>query len=262
MERSRSAPAHRAYTPTVPTAHRDDSTDPTGPAGSAAEALADVAALGPFFAVSIDPAEAADPLWRPFPDGVERLIETTAARLSAVEPRVAASTAQLSLAARLWSPVLGCALLHGVVPELTTLRHRPAAPGVVPLWLAQVRGRRCERAQDLAEAVYRTVVDTQLKTINAFVRERVPLAEGLLWGNAASALIGALRVIAAARPARADAARDLAARLLALGRLRGTGTLHGPGLGFRRRSCCLYYRVPGGGLCGDCCLEEPPAMHR
>ncbi len=26
---------------------------------------------------------------------------------------------------------------------------------------------------------------------------------------------------------------------------------------FRRRSCCLYYRVPGGGICGDCVLRRP-----
>ena len=25
---------------------------------------------------------------------------------------------------------------------------------------------------------------------------------------------------------------------------------------FRRRSCCLYYRVPGGGICGDCVLVD------
>jgi ferric iron reductase protein FhuF len=27
---------------------------------------------------------------------------------------------------------------------------------------------------------------------------------------------------------------------------------------FRRQSCCLYYRLPGGGLCGDCCFQRPP----
>ncbi|MGH3410268.1 MAG: (2Fe-2S)-binding protein [Streptosporangiaceae bacterium] len=32
----------------------------------------------------------------------------------------------------------------------------------------------------------------------------------------------------------------------------------GEGLGFRRHSCCLYYRLPGGGLCGDCALAAPP----
>ena len=36
--------------------------------------------------------------------------------------------------------------------------------------------------------------------------------------------------------------------------LSDTGTLGPDGEGFRRRSCCLYYRVPGGGLCGDCVL--------
>jgi iron complex transport system ATP-binding protein len=28
--------------------------------------------------------------------------------------------------------------------------------------------------------------------------------------------------------------------------------------GYRRTSCCLYYRVPGGGLCGDCVLTTQP----
>ncbi|MFK4144838.1 (2Fe-2S)-binding protein [Streptomyces sp. NPDC004065] len=31
-----------------------------------------------------------------------------------------------------------------------------------------------------------------------------------------------------------------------------------PGTVFRRRSCCLYYRVPGGGICGDCCFTRAP----
>jgi|GEM_PF-1837329 hypothetical protein len=48
------------------------------------------------------------------------------------------------------------------------------------------------------------------------------------------------------------------ATLLGTGRLRGTGQLTGTGLAFRRRSCCLYYRLPGGGLCGDCCLRRVP----
>ncbi|MEU1022927.1 (2Fe-2S)-binding protein, partial [Streptomyces sp. NPDC005904] len=38
--------------------------------------------------------------------------------------------------------------------------------------------------------------------------------------------------------------------------LRTTGTLDPAA--FRRRSCCLYYRCPGGGVCGDCCFERPP----
>jgi len=25
-----------------------------------------------------------------------------------------------------------------------------------------------------------------------------------------------------------------------------------------RRSCCLFYRLPGAGTCGDCVLDERP----
>ncbi|MBC7271137.1 MAG: (2Fe-2S)-binding protein, partial [Streptomyces sp.] len=82
------------------------------------------------------------------------------------------------------------------------------------------------------------------------------------WGNAASALTGAARQLD--RWARAEGRPDVAARsgaltrrLLADPRLTGTGTL--TGTAFRRRSCCLYYRLPGGGLCGDCCFTRAPA---
>jgi len=77
-------------------------------------------------------------------------------------------------------------------------------------------------------------------------------ASGLLWGNAASALVGAVRQLG---PHGAGArARALAAELLAHPLLEGAldpRTL-------RRRSCCLYYRLPGGGVCGDCCFTRAP----
>jgi hypothetical protein len=57
----------------------------------------------------------------------------------------------------------------------------------------------------------------------------------------------------------------VAGRLLAgpSGLLAGTGELRPPrppdrDWSFRRRSCCLYYRVPGGELCGDCVLSHRP----
>lgn len=60
-----------------------------------------------------------------------------------------------------------------------------------------------------------------------------------------------------ARGADADVgARALAAELFTHPRLAPTGTLTGSA--FRRRSCCLYYRVPGGGICGDCCFTRNP----
>jgi hypothetical protein len=87
----------------------------------------------------------------------------------------------------------------------------------------------------------------------------VRLAAGLLRGNAASALIGALSVLTTARPELAGQAGQLAQALLRTSYLRQAGTLNDTEpMTFRRRSCCLYYRVPGGGLCGDCCFRRPP----
>ncbi|MEV0504296.1 (2Fe-2S)-binding protein, partial [Streptomyces spectabilis] len=58
------------------------------------------------------------------------------------------------------------------------------------------------------------------------------------------------------RPDAGQRALALATDLFALPELRSTGTLDGTA--FRRRSCCLYYRCPNGGLCGDCCFDRPP----
>ncbi|MGB3523980.1 MAG: (2Fe-2S)-binding protein, partial [Mycobacterium sp.] len=32
------------------------------------------------------------------------------------------------------------------------------------------------------------------------------------------------------------------------------------GTDYRRASCCLFYRTPGGGLCGDCALTHKPQV--
>ena len=90
------------------------------------------------------------------------------------------------------------------------------------------------------------------------------ISTGLLTGNAASALVSGLALLAG--KLRPDW-RSLAAHALAQPALRGGGSWggspeHGGGPGhggdgaavFVRRSCCLYYRVAGGGLCADCPL--------
>ena len=71
-------------------------------------------------------------------------------------------------------------------------------------------------------------------------------------------MTGALGELVRANPRLAWLARQLAGLLLSTLGLRGGGDLADAALTFRRRSCCLYYRVPGGGLCGDCCLDRPP----
>jgi ferric iron reductase protein FhuF len=80
--------------------------------------------------------------------------------------------------------------------------------------------------------------------------EQNSLSPQVLSGNITSAVFGAARMVGVARPDLAPAAREAAATLLA-GPLAGTGVL---GETFVRSSCCLYYRIPGGGYCGDCVL--------
>ena len=149
--------------------------------------------------------------------------------------------------------MLGDGLLAGIVPDLADLQVRteePASP--LDLALPGPTGWRAADPAALAELSYRVVVAGHLEPLALPLGGEV--AEGLLWGNAASAMAGALGVLVRARPGLRDRATALAAALLAHGRLADTGQLGvtGEGLGFRRRSCCLYYRLPGGALCGDC----------
>jgi ferric iron reductase protein FhuF len=77
----------------------------------------------------------------------------------------------------------------------------------------------------------------------------------VLWGNVASAVNGAATMIAAARPELTGAAAEAATSMLdypALAR-----TYQGrPLTGFRRRNCCLIYRLSPAApaYCGDCVL--------
>jgi FhuF 2Fe-2S C-terminal domain len=223
--------------------------------GAVREALAASADLGPFFRLSVG---AGGQGWRPalsvYSGGLRDLIEATGERLGVTEVRVAAATVHLSYAACLWSPVLGCALRLGIVPDLTGLRlvTSPSLRLDVP----EPRGWRVDDRNELAALAYRMVVGQHLEPLAA--RLPVKVAPGLLRGNAAAAMTGALRVLVATDSGLGRPARDLAELLLATGGLRGTGELTGPALEFRRRSCCLFYRVPGGSLCGDCPLPARP----
>ncbi|MFC9930665.1 (2Fe-2S)-binding protein [Streptomyces sp. NPDC127190] len=185
-------------------------------------------------------------------------VTTVAGRLRTTEPRVAASIGQQGLAARLWSAALGCAVRYGRLPDLDPrlLRWDPLASAPDDLWLTEVRPLPGDAA-GLADAV----LHGHLEPLAQALTGRHGVAAGLLWGNAGSALAATARELD--RWARAHGRTDLAARtqgltaeLFAHPLLRATGTR--TGTAFRRRSCCLYYRVPGGGVCGDCCFTRPP----
>lgn len=212
--------------------------------------LVDVARLGPFFSISMDPAESADPTWRPLrelhadPEPLRSHIAHVR-RVLGSDWRVAASIAFQGLAARIVSAPFAASVLHGVMPDMAVVHWRRATSGPWPLWCGEPDGVTADVAR---------VLDEHVRPLAAAVRGHVAIAERVLWGNVASSVASAAAQVAAARPAAAGEAFALLRRLLGDGPLAGSGELRADGA-FRRRSCCLYYRVPGGGLCGDCVLQ-------
>ena len=235
--------------------------------------LRDVDSLGGFFAVSTGRAAGVGPSWRPLtdllgggapgPDGpLAGRIDEVAAGLGASR-RVAASLLQNSVAARFVSVLLAAAVEHRVLPDLPhgRLHWRRWSGGPMPLWIDDPAGSPLGAPEDpaTADAVTRALVDVHLGPLAAAVRSVVSVPERTLWGNAASQLHGAVRVLGTQRPAALAPATALVRSVLGRRPFAGLGELldepsHPTGLGFRRRSCCLYYRVPGGGYCADCVL--------
>ncbi|MFI7532525.1 (2Fe-2S)-binding protein [Streptosporangium sp. NPDC049376] len=233
-------------------------------------AMAEVSSAGGYF--ELDEGEA-EPGWRPLTDLLtdrallERRVAEVAVRLGTDQPRVAASIQFQGLAARLWSPVVGAVAAHDLLLDLAPdrLHWYPAPAGPLPLRAVRPAGRRVPGPVEAAVPMYRGVVTGLLEPLALAVREVVGIAPGLLWGNAASALAGAVCVLAGRRPDLATRAVALGRELLGTGLLRDTGELDEPVPGrpvFTRRSCCLYYRLPGGGKCGDCVLLAGRARSR
>ncbi|MGH8932717.1 MAG: (2Fe-2S)-binding protein [Egibacteraceae bacterium] len=239
-------------------------------------ALRRAASVGPYFAISVGSvAPGATPPWLPVVDlydpngsgGLAMAIGTVGDRLNTRERRVAASLFFQGYAGRLWSPVIACLAADEIVPELgpneLSWRYLPDEP--VALQASAARGSvvpaGADRLRIAAELAFQSVVTSHLQPLTAAVRREVKIAEPLLWGNAASALVGAVGVLAGQLENAHDVARTargVLTRLLDTGVLRQTGRLtigRRGRLFFTRRSCCLYYRAPGGGLCGDCPLR-------
>jgi hypothetical protein len=234
--------------------------------------LDDLAGLGPFFAVSSHRPEAAPvPPWRPVgellsPSGplADRIASVRAALASrdglavdAIEPRVAASTVQLGLAARLASPALGAAVL-GCALDLRPggLWWQEAAGGPVPLSVPAPHPAARADGPDPAPGAWQWVLLGELLgPATAAIARLVPISGRVLRGNVASAVNAAARQLAGQRPDLADDAWRAAAGLFASPLL--DSERQPPGPAFRRSSCCLFYRIAPGGraaVCGDCIL--------
>ncbi|ONI84995.1 ferric iron reductase [Saccharothrix sp. ALI-22-I] len=205
--------------------------------------LRQIRGLSPFFALDVGRPDGS---WH---DGEELLdgpalpdaLDRIAARYRTSERRVAASLFFLSYTARLLSPVVAARAVDGVAPDVRpgNLWWRYVPEGL------QVRLKDPLQGVDIAES---------LEPVVEAVHAITPVARGLLWGNAASSMAGALRTIS--RSGMATDCVALGEELFAGPPLKGTGEfIPFPGeVVFRRRSCCLYYRLDGGGTCGDCPL--------
>lgn len=212
--------------------------------------LAETASYGGFFALTVGGDAAGwHPVAQSYADGCADLIDATVQRYGTTDLRIGASLVHLGHATRLWSPVLACAIGHGVLPDLDGLQR---ADDGAALRLPEPVGMPA----DSPDALYRAVVSDHMRPLAAGLP--VKLAPALLAGNIASALVGAAGALLSARPDLRRPIVETTRSLLDTGVLAGSGVITGDGLGFRRRSCCLFYRLPGGSLCGDCVLHRTP----
>ena len=246
------------------------------PPTAGARLLADLAALGPYFAVDVHrPGSPVRPPWQPLgeltssPGALagrigevrERLAAAAGCPAAAVEFRVAASIAQLGLCARLLSPALGAAAAGRALPvDAAQARWIPVLGG--PFRLSLAEAAIAAEPADIAIAAEPGAAATAALLagpITQIVRavEAMAVSPRVLWGNVASAVNGAATMIAAARPDLAGPAAETAAAMLANPAL--AGTYQGrPLRGFRRRNCCLIYRLSPErpAYCGDCVLGQ------
>lgn len=193
--------------------------------------------------------------------------------VDAVDPKVAVSATQVGLASRLWSVTLASAVLHGHVPDLSpaNLVASPTHRGPVPLGVADPRRWYAVPTPDRAvAAIDGLVVRGSLAQLNAACTHVGRTPARVLTSNAASSLVGAARVLAQRRPEAGPRAWALARALLLLPGVARGGGRHDPaslpeGVGgamgrpdeaFLRSGCCLFYRLPGHGLCPDCVIAR------
>ncbi|MFG2209451.1 (2Fe-2S)-binding protein [Streptomyces sp. NPDC048638] len=236
-----------------------------------AATLGRAAAVGPFFSVRTHAGAPRDqgflPLAELYREGdspaLRNRLETVATRLGTAERRVAASLVHQGLAGRLWSIAFAPAVLAGRVPDLggDALWWHPERSTPDELWLPAPSPLPSASEEDLTDRLRAAVLQSHLVPLQQAISAVSPISPRVLWGNAASALVGTLRVLhdwcrRTGHREAAERAVALTASLLDDAPLRDCGTLDPAVPEFSRRSCCLYYRVPGGGLCGDCVLRR------
>ena len=169
------------------------------------------------------------------PSVLRSRVDEARATLGDGPARAAASVDFLGVAARVLSPALAALVSSGRTPllSLDTVWWRAAVPGPMRLALTST-----SRSAALDEAVIEPVL---VPLVDAYAA-MFALSRKILWGNVASALNGAAMTL-----------RTDVSAVLSSARLAGTARAMPPR--FVRNSCCLLYRFPGAGTCGDCVLR-------
>jgi ferric iron reductase protein FhuF len=232
--------------------------------------LTRIDALGGYFRIQPGAAPVTDG-WRPLrelvtpPEQLSGRMATARRGLAAaasvapadVDLRAAASAVHLGLVARLVSPVVAAAVIGDTVLDLHPDRTwwRPPADGEpsFSLRMPQPTGVAAPAAAGQAEAFARFLLAPVLLPLEDALYQAARVSRHVLRGNLVSALNGAATVLVGTLPTSRRPAERLLRALLQVPELAGTGWFDEGGQ-FHRRSCCLFYRVPGGGLCGDCIL--------
>ncbi|MEB3033292.1 ATP-binding cassette domain-containing protein [[Mycobacterium] nativiensis] len=232
-------------------------------------ALAELSDVSAYFAVSTGPLPDGD--WRPvaqlYTDQtlLAGAIAGVGERIGTPDRRVAASTFHLGFAARLWSIGLGGLAEHGLLMDLSPDQlWYCESGGTVRLHLPNPVAWHRSSTDNPESLLADEILDGHLTPLTAAVRRLGPISERLLHGNAASAVLGAARALSRHRGEQLATAPgwDLARTLCADERLTDTICFNDVGTDYRRNSCCLFYRTPGAGLCGDCALTHQPQVRQ
>lgn len=228
---------------------------------SAREALRNgLATLGPFFAAEIHPpgVQVAPP-WQSMgelvvqPTVLANRVASVRTVLSNISRRpetvdvdiaIAASVTHLGLVTRVVAPAIAATALGSAL-----------TPGVHDLWWQDQLGGPFPLSVAIGSSAVPTP-DSAVEALTAAFSTHFAVSHRVLWGNVGSAINSANQRIAATRPDLASVATTIADDLLSDERIdsgdrRSTST-------YRRRSCCLMYRVSPGGreTCGDCVLSH------
>ena len=217
-------------------------------------------ALGPFFAVETHVhGESLPPPWQPMTvlveddealtarvEGVRAALALRARRQAGdIEIRVAASVAHLGLMARLLAPAIGA----------ITLANAPISLLLGDLWWQNKLGGPYPLSVT-SGSVRIPVPGPAVEAITVAIAERFDVSRRVLWGNIGSAANSAARLVSAARPDLIITAHAAADGILRDPRIDCGALRAGPD--FRRRSCCLIYRIANDrtATCGDCVLGD------